>query len=89
MSAVTAGVLESLLGPLSRCLDAESAQRIAEFRISPDLQARIEVLADRTNEGTASEEESAEYDAIISATDFITILKLKAQSQFQSNHSQG
>lgn len=89
MSTASAGVLESLLDPLSRCLDAESARRITEFRISPDLQARIEVLADRANEGTASEEELAEYDAIISATDFITVLKLKAQDQLQSDHREG
>ena len=59
-SAATSSVLESLLDPLSRCLDEESSRRIVEFRISPALQARLDVLADRANEGTATAEELAE-----------------------------
>src|SRR5438876_738912 len=30
-------VLNDLLEPLSRCLDAESARRVAEYRIAPDV----------------------------------------------------
>jgi len=40
-----------LLNPLSQCLDVESARRIAEFRISPAVQARVDELAERANEG--------------------------------------
>jgi len=84
-SAAISSVLENLLDPLSRCLDEESSRRIVEFRISPALQARLDVLADRANEGTATAEELAEYDSIVTATDFISILKVKAREQFKSN----
>ena len=79
--------LDGLLEPLSRCLDAESAQRIAEFRVDPAVQARIGVLAERANDGVLSDDEQGEYEALISAADFISILKLKAQRQLKSNGS--
>lgn len=80
-----ATVLDGLLDPLSRCLDAESAQRVAAFRVDPAVQARIDGLAERANEGVLSEEERAEYDAFVNAADFISILKLKARRQLDMN----
>ena len=79
------GVLDGLLDPLSRCLDAESARRVAEFRVAPVVQERIDVLAERANEGLLTADEREEYEAIINAADFISILKLKAQSNLKSN----
>ena len=74
-------MLDGLLEPLSRCLDAESSQRVAEFRVDPAVQQRIDILAERANDGVLVEEERAEYEAFINAADFITILKLKARRQ--------
>jgi hypothetical protein len=71
-------VLDGLLDPLTRCLDAESAQRVAQFRVDPVVQARIDTLAERANHGVLSEEERAEYEAFINAADLISILQLKA-----------
>ncbi len=82
-----ATALDVLLDPLSRCLDAESAQRVAEFHIDPAVQARIDTLAERANDGLLNEEERAEYEAFINAADFISILKLKARRQLNSNRS--
>jgi hypothetical protein len=71
--------LDGLLDPLSRCLDAESARRLVDFRVDPPLQERIHALGERSNEGNLSADERAEYDALINAADFISILKLKAR----------
>lgn len=79
--------LDALLEPLSRCLDAESARRILEFRVDPVVQARLDILAEKSNEGTLSDDERAEYEAAINAADFISILKLKARRQLKSNGS--
>jgi hypothetical protein len=65
--------LDGLLDPLSRCLDAESARRLVELR--------VDTLGARANEGTLSADELAEYEALINAADFISILKLKAKRQ--------
>ena len=83
MSAATG--LDGLLEPLSRCLDIESAQRIVELRVAAPVQERIDALAERANEGTLSDEERLEYEALINAADFISILKLKARRQLGSN----
>lgn len=76
--------LDGLLEPLSRCLDAESARRVVELQIDPPVQERIDALAERANEGALSDSERSEYEALINAADFISILKLKARQQLDS-----
>ena len=71
--------LDSLLEPLSLCLDVESARRLVAFRIDPQVLERIEILGERANEGDLTPDERSEYEALINAADFIAILRLKAQ----------
>ena len=78
-----ASILDGLLEPLGRCLDAESARRVIEFRVSQPVQQRIDVLAERANEGALTADEAAEYEALINAADFISILKLKARQNLR------
>jgi hypothetical protein len=52
---------------------------VAEFRVAPSVQDRIDYLSERANEGLLSEEERAEYESLVNAADFISILKLKAR----------
>jgi len=82
MSAVI--VLDALLEPLSRCLDAESARRVLDFRIDPPVQERIDTLAELANQGTLGDSERSEYEALINAADFISVLKLKARQHLGS-----
>lgn len=70
--------------PLSRCLDAASARRILDLKVDPPVQERIDTLAERANEGTLSDNERSEYEALINAADFISILKIKAQLHLAS-----
>lgn len=77
--------LDGILEPLSRCLDPESARRIVDFQVDRLVQDRIDALADRANEGTLTESERSEYEALINAADFISILKLKARLKLDSN----
>ena len=81
MSATTA--LDGLLDPLSGWLDAESARRVVELRVAPPVQQRIDTLAERTNDGVLTSDESAEYEALIDAADFISILKVKARQHLR------
>ena len=76
--------LDALLEPLSRCLDVESARRIVDLQIDPPVQERIDALAERANEGVLNDAERSEYEALINAADFISILKLKARQQLDS-----
>ena len=83
--ASSVDLLNDLLDPLSRCLDADSARRVAECRVGPAVKERIQVLADKANDGLLSEDERADYEAIINTAEIISILKLKAQRQLKSN----
>jgi hypothetical protein len=78
-------LLEGILGSLTQCLDAESARRVAEFRIAPAIQTRVDQLAERANDGQLSDDERSEYEALINAADFVAILKLKAQRQLEAS----
>ena len=82
MSAATA--LDGLLDPLGRCLDTESARRVVELRVAPPVQQRIDTLAERANDGVLTSDESAEYEALIDAADFISVLKVKARQHLRS-----
>jgi hypothetical protein len=78
-------VLDSLLESLSRCLDAGSARRVAEFRVATNVQDKVDALAERANEGLLSDDERAGYEAFVNASDFVSILKLKALCNLESN----
>jgi hypothetical protein len=58
---------------------------VAEFRIDPAVQARLDILAERANDGVLNEDERAEYEAIVNAADFISILKLKAKRHLEAD----
>jgi hypothetical protein len=76
--------LDGLLDPLSRCLDADSARRVVDLQLDPPIQERISMLAERANEGTLTDAERSEYEALINAAEFISILKLKARLYLES-----
>jgi hypothetical protein len=76
-----------MLDPLCRCLDADSARRILELRVDPEVQAKVEALAERANEGLLTPAERAQYDAYINADDLIATLKLKLRRHFGANGS--
>ena len=78
-------LLDELLDPFTQCLDAQSAQRVIEFGIAPAVQQRVDVLAERANQGALTEDELRDYEALINAADFIAILKLKAQRRLIPN----
>jgi hypothetical protein len=78
---MASNALARLLDPFSRCFDAESTQRVVEFRIDDALQSHIDVLAERANDGVLNEDERTEYESLVNAADFISVLKLKAERQ--------
>jgi hypothetical protein len=77
--------LDNLLEPLSRCLDTESARRVVNLQVAPPVQERIDTLAEQANAGTLTDGKGSEYEALINAADFISILKLKARQYLGSN----
>jgi hypothetical protein len=41
----------------------------------------LDTLAERANEGLLNDRERADYEALINATDFVSLLKLRANRQ--------
>jgi len=83
----TTSVLNRMLDPLCRCLDAESAKRVLELGVDPMVQARVEALAERANEGFLTAKERAEYEAYINADDLIATFTMKVKRYLGSNGS--
>ena len=79
LRSMSTAALDGLLDPLACSLDRSALRQIVEFRISPEVQARVDYLAKRANDGELTPDEDAEYEALIDGADLITILKLKAQ----------
>jgi hypothetical protein len=73
-------VLSQLLEPVGRLMPVEFARDLAALKATPEVQARIDELADKCNEGELTEEERTEYDAYVDAIDVISILQAKARS---------
>lgn len=75
--------LDRLLEPLAGCFPPEVAAKVAGLRADPPVQARIDYLADRANEGLLTGEEEEEYTGYLHAIDVITVLQAKARSQLR------
>ena len=86
IDSATAG-LAKILDPVAQCFTPEVAKRVAELRADPAVQARIEELAEKCNEGTITPEEMAEYDAYIQAMDIVVVLQKKARSLIVQPHA--
>jgi hypothetical protein len=81
---IPASMLDGILDPLANCLDTESAHRVLNLRFATEVQDRIDVLAERANEGVLTDDERSEYEAIVNAADIVAILKRKVRRQFAS-----
>ncbi|MGE3803402.1 MAG: hypothetical protein AB7K24_01875 [Gemmataceae bacterium] len=50
-----------------------------ELKVDPDVQARVDELAEKCNEGELNEQERQEYHACVNAGMLVSILKAKAR----------
>ena len=80
----TAAYLDKLLDPVSRCFTPEVADRLVHIEPDPELQARIDVLADKCTEGELTTDERSEYEAYVRAGNLISILQAKARKQLSA-----
>jgi len=78
-TANTAPALDRLVGPLSACLTPVSARRLLALKADAKLQARVDYLAGRCNQGLLTPEERAEYGSYVTFGTFVAILKSKAR----------
>jgi hypothetical protein len=72
-------VLERMLEPITRSLNADAAKKLVRLKADAKVQARVAKLARRCNEGQLTPEEAAEYDTYIAFADFIAIMQAQAR----------
>ena len=85
MATVNTGVWDRALEPFTRCLDAESARRLAEFRFDAAMETRVQELAELANEGLLNDGDRREYESLIELGNLISILQLKIKQHLHSN----
>ena len=72
-------VLEQMLEPVSRSFGVKTARTVAALRVGTRMQARVDKLAEKCDDGKLTAAERAEYDAYIQASTLIGILQAKAR----------
>ena len=78
-------VIDQLLNPVGQCLTPEVAQRLVELTAGSELQARVDDLADKANDGSISEAERAEYEQYVRFSQFISLLQIKARNVLEGS----
>jgi hypothetical protein len=71
--------LERLLEPLTDALTPEAASALLNLRADPELEARVEDLRRKANDGTLTPAEDAEYKDFVEAVDIVSIMQAKAR----------
>jgi hypothetical protein len=72
--------LDRLLAPVTQCFTPEVAERLIGLQPDAEVEAHIEDLAAKANEGQLSAEERAEYEDYVEAVDFIALLQSRARA---------
>jgi len=70
--------------PLLQIVLPEKAQAIIGFHADPELQERIDELAEKSTEGQLTEFERAEYAGYVRANKFVAILQQHARRLIES-----
>jgi hypothetical protein len=75
----TTSYLDRLLDPLTEAFTPKMASAIVELRADPELEAHIDDLRQKANEGTLTPAEDEEYKDFVEAVDLISIMQTKAR----------
>lgn len=67
--------------PITGLLTPEQARAFLAYRGDDALRRRIDELAVKSNEGTLSESERAEYEGYVRANKFVAVLQAKARKR--------
>ncbi len=80
--------LDRLVEPVVRTFTPEVAKALTRLRADRELQARMDELADKCNEGQLTAEEREEYETAIRFANYLAIIQAKARRLLKiSKHS--
>lgn len=61
-------------------LTEDLAELLIRLRADPSIQARVDELGDKCNEGLLTPEEREEYEAFVAAFEYISLLQAKSRA---------
>ncbi len=76
-------VLDRLIEPFAECLTPEAARKIASLRADALDQERLDQLAGKANHGIMTPGEQSEYDRLLAAFHFVTMMQARARRFLQ------
>ena len=71
--------LDRLVDPVVRTFMPEVARSLIQLRADPELQARMDELAEKCNEGRLTAEEREEYETSVRFANYLAIIQAKAR----------
>lgn len=81
----TVSYLDRFLEPVAEAFTPEFARHLVELRADGELNAEVEILRQKANDGTLTPDEEASYEDFVEAVDVISIIQSKAR-RFLANH---
>ncbi len=87
MSSAETTYFDRILDPVAECFTPQVALRLAELRADPKTQSRLDLLAEKGNEGQLTPEEETEYKQSVDAIDVLAILQAKARAYLREHRS--
>lgn len=80
-------VLDELFEPVGQCLTPDVARRLVALRAPAQVQQKLDELAEKSTEGTLTNDERAEYETYVRTINFIGVLQAKARAVIASASS--
>jgi hypothetical protein len=77
-------LIDQLLDPFTELFSPEAAKSIVDFRADSNTQSLIDELAEKANQGTATEQELAQYERLVDAATLIGIMQAKARKALRN-----
>ena len=71
--------LDRLVEPLVRRFTPEVARALVLLRADPELQARMDGLAEKCNEGRMTPDEREEYETSVRFANYLAIIQARAR----------
>jgi hypothetical protein len=66
---------DGILDPIIDCLTPEVASRMLAAQVDPQVQSRVNLLAERARQGLLTKQERLEYEDLVERADFVGLLK--------------
>ncbi|MCI0334865.1 MAG: hypothetical protein L0228_16750 [Planctomycetes bacterium] len=77
--ATQEAIIDEMLEPLAEALTPESARLLANLKVPSSVQARVDALAAKCNEGQLTANEREDYENYLRIGSLFSLLKAKAR----------